>query len=171
MDHGSLITIVRERVETLGIQGKLLAKAVVLIIHEAPEIAEQIFSVSKKDKEYIPHLMVQHDTGGHTLLWDFLQEGQINFADIFLGLCDEKELLKKTIAGRSLLMVSTLIRILSRRRRGHWVCREISATTRHKKFIISSFSLPYLMVIIRTSIMRTYDKTRRYSKDDQATEY
>ena len=136
MDHDSLIAIVRERVEALGRQGKLLARAVVLIIHEAPEIAEQIFSVSKKDKEYIPHLMAQHDCGGHTLLWDFLQEGQTNFADTFLGLCDEKELLKKTVAGRSLLTVSTRCASSAQEEEGIGGGGEVSATIRHKEVII-----------------------------------
>lgn len=136
MDRDNPTAIVCKRLEALGGQGKILAEAVVVIIHEAPDIAEKLFSVPRKDREYIPNLLAQYDRGGHTLLWYSLHKGQIDFADIFLGLCGEKELLKKTMAGQSLLMVSTSMRILSRRGRAHWVCRETSANTKHTNIFV-----------------------------------
>lgn len=102
-------------------QARLLAKAFVLLACVAPDmVAEESVSEQVKDSiSRIPHL---RQPGGHTLMWEYLNEGQLDCANAILSLGDQRMLLAKTDAGRSLLMVSTLMCLLEQTKEWRFMC-------------------------------------------------
>ena len=93
-----------------------LAKLWAEKIREVPDkVAE---SVLEKMGDSLSFIIQLRQPGGQTMMWEFLSEGRLDCANVILTLGNKRMLLSKTDAGRSLLMVSTSMRMLPERGEG-----------------------------------------------------
>jgi len=110
---------------TLSMRGVKASKSELLVRLFAEcnlQMSEAIGDWFSKSRDSMDILAACRDRGGHTVLWELLRKGSLECADLFLEFSDKRVLLAKTDAGRSLLMVSSSLHMLTGTRRGGAVC-------------------------------------------------
>jgi len=107
-------------------------------------------------KDSLSHILYFRHPGGETMMWEFLNEGRVDCARFILSLGDQRMLLAKTDAGRSLLMVSSPLHMLPGTRRGAlcvYMCEEegLDATFHQKKATGRGMSPLYSIISLPTT--------------------